>query len=211
VAQVRGAGEPDTIRQLSGELAKQHRLVRGRGSQRLGSGGQRVSRYRFRHILFQKQIYAQARRGLATFQATGAGHDVPYQLGLLAQVYQTVGQTEQGLSTIDEALVRARDAGGCYYEAELHRLKGEYLLTQSQGAAVVEAEACFQQIIEVARQQKAKSWELRAVMSLSRLWQRKGERAKALGMLAEIYDWFTEGFDTTDLRKAKTLLEELSR
>ncbi len=153
---------------------------------------------------------AQLRRGLATFQATGAAHDRPYQLALLAEAYQTVGQTEEGLNAVDEALVTARDAGGCYYEAELHRLKGELLLTRSTGAAAAKAEACFHQAIEIARRQCARSWELRAVMILSRLWQEQGKGAQARQMLAEVYGWFTEGFDTSDLREAKALLEELA-
>jgi len=153
---------------------------------------------------------AQIRRGLATFQATGAAHDMPYQLALLAEAYETVGQIEEGLNAVDEALAAAHVAGGCYYEAELYRLKGELLLTRGKGVAAVEAEACFHQAIEVTRRQSARSLELRAVMSLSRLWERQGKRAEARQVLAEIYDWFTEGFDTPDLREAKALLDELA-
>jgi predicted ATPase len=153
---------------------------------------------------------AQVRRALATFQATGTAHDVPYQLALLSEAYQAVGQTEEALSAVGEALSRAHDAGGCYYQAELYRLKGELLLTRSKGAALDEAEACFHQAIEVARRQSARSWELRAAMSLSRLWQEQGKQRQARQMLADIYSWFTEGFDTADLRAAKALLEELA-
>lgn len=95
----------------------------------------------------------------------------------------------------------------CYYDAELHRLRGELLLVT--GATEAEAEICFQQAIEIARQQSAKSWELRATTSLARLWQRQGKKAEARQMLAEIYGWFTEGFDTANLKDAKALLEEL--
>ena len=123
----------------------------------------------------------------------------------------TMGQIEEGLNAVDEALMVAHSAGGCYYEAELHRLKGDLLLAQSKGAAVTETEACFHQAIDVARQQNAKSWELRAVMSLSRLWQEQGRRELAWKKLAEIYGWFTEGFDTTDLKEAKAMLDKLSR
>jgi len=95
------------------------------------------------------------------------------------------------------------------YEAKLHRLKGELLLSlpiDNQD----EAKTCFQQALAIARQQQAKSWELRAAMSLSRLWQRQGKREAAHQLLAVIYGWFTEGLDTADLQEAKALLDELS-
>ncbi len=95
------------------------------------------------------------------------------------------------------------------WEAELYRLKGEILLARSP-EHYAEAETCFRQALDIARHQEAKSWELRAAMSLSRLWQRQGKRAEAHGLLAPIYGWFTEGFDTTDWQEAKALLEELS-
>jgi predicted ATPase len=96
------------------------------------------------------------------------------------------------------------------YEAEVYRLRGELLLQQS-AAQQGEAEASLQQALTVARRQQAKSLELRAAMSLSRLWQRQGKRDEARQLLTEIYDWFTEGFDTADLQEAKALLEEFSR
>src|SRR5207244_6121508 len=96
------------------------------------------------------------------------------------------------------------------YEAEVYRLKGELLLQQLV-AHQDEAEACYQQALEIARRQQAKSLELRAAMSLSRLWQRQGKRTEAYDLLAPIYGWFTEGFDTADLQEAKVLLEELAR
>ena len=98
-----------------------------------------------------------------------------------------------------------------WWEAELHRLKGEILLTQSdENQHLWEAEAAFQQALAVARSQQAKSWELRAAMSLARLWQQQGKRAEAHALLAPIYGWFTEGFDTADLQEAKALLDELA-
>jgi predicted ATPase len=112
-----------------------------------------------------------------------------------------------------EALAFVDKAGERVDEAELYRLKGELTLqSQVQGpkSKVEEAEECFQRAIAIARQQSAKSLELRAVMSLSRLWLSQGKKAEARQMLAEIYGWFTEGFDTKDLQEAKTLLEELS-
>jgi predicted ATPase len=93
-------------------------------------------------------------------------------------------------------------------EPEVHRLKGELLLVR--GGAEPEAEKCFQRAIEVARRQQAKSWELRATMSLCRLWQKQGKQEQARQALTEIYSWFTEGFDTPDLREATALLEELA-
>jgi predicted ATPase len=104
---------------------------------------------------------------------------------------------EQALAVVDK--------GDFWYEAELHRIKGELLLHQAVPDAS-QAETCFQQALAVARRQQAKSWELRAAMRLSRLWQQQGKRAAARQMLAEVYSWFTEGFDTPDLQEAKTLL-----
>jgi predicted ATPase len=101
--------------------------------------------------------------------------------------------------------------GERYYEAELYRLMGVLLLTQAcPEPRMPEAEACFWQAIDLARQQQAKSRELRAVMNLSRLWQQQGKRHAAQQLLAEVYGWFTEGFDTADLQEAKRLLEELA-
>jgi predicted ATPase len=99
--------------------------------------------------------------------------------------------------------------GECYYEAELYRLKGELLLRQP-APDEQQSETCFCQALDIARRQQAKSLELRAATSLSRLWQRQGKRDEASELLAEIYGWFTEGFDTADLQEAEALLEALS-
>ena len=107
-----------------------------------------------------------------------------------------------------EALAVAHNSRECYYEAQLHRLKGELLLALP-GEQDAEAEACFRRALDVARHQQAKSLELRAAMSLARLWQQQGKQAEARALLAPVYGWFTEGFDTADLQEAKTLLEEL--
>jgi len=109
------------------------------------------------------------------------------------------------------------NSGERFYEAELYRLKGELMLARSKVQSLKsqvtapqgEAEACFLKAIEIARQQQAKSWELRAAISLARLWQSQAKSAEAHRMLSEVYNWFTEGFDTKDLQEAKTLLEEL--
>jgi TOMM system kinase/cyclase fusion protein len=152
---------------------------------------------------------AQMRQGLAVWQATGAKVFRPYGLALLAEASAHVGQIEEGLTLLVEALAVAHDTGERRWEAELHRLKGELLLMRA-AAHDAEAEACFHQALDVARQQQTKSLELRAAMSLSRLWQRQGKRAEAHALLAPVYGWFTEGFDTADLREAKALLATLS-
>ena len=128
----------------------------------------------------------------------------------LAEAYQQVGQAEAGLTVLTEALTVVDRTGAHFYEAELHRLKGELVLQSRVEGAESEAEACFEQALAIARQQHAKSWELRAALSLARLWQQHGKAAEARALLAPVYDWFTEGFDTKDLQEAKMLLEELS-
>jgi len=155
---------------------------------------------------------ARIRRGLTALRTTGTEALRPYYLALLAEAYGKVGQPVEGLSALTEALEAVNNNRGArFYEAELHRLKGELLLqsTVSNPQTEAEAEVCFHKAIEIAQRQQAKSLELRTVMSLSRLWQQQGKRENAHTMLAEIYGWFTEGFDTKDLQEAKTLLEEL--
>jgi class 3 adenylate cyclase/predicted ATPase len=156
---------------------------------------------------------AQMRWGLAAYQATGAEAGRTSFLGALAEACEKTRQAEEGLNALAEALSVADKNGECFYEAELYRLKGTLTLqSQVQGPkspVEQEAEECFLKAIEIARQQSAKSWELRAVTSLSRLWQQQGKKAEAHRMLAEIYGWFTEGFDTKDLQEAKALLESL--
>jgi len=108
-----------------------------------------------------------------------------------------------------EALATIYNTGERFCEAEVHRLRGKLLLARSANHAP-EAESCFQQGLDVARRQRAKTWELRAAMSLSRLWQQQGKHAAARDVLAPVYGWFTEGFDTADLHAAKTLLDHLA-
>ncbi len=153
------------------------------------------------------------RHGLSVIQTTGTTLFQPYCLGLLAEVEGQAGQVEAGLSTLAEALELVAKTGERFHHAELYRLKGVLTLqapSPSRADHVTEAEACFQQALNVARQQEAKSWELRAVTSLARLWQQQGKEAKARDLLAPVYDWFTEGFDTADLKDAKALLDSLS-
>jgi predicted ATPase/DNA-binding winged helix-turn-helix (wHTH) protein len=151
---------------------------------------------------------AQMRQGLVAYQATGAAVFRPYYLASLAEAYGQVGQAGEGLALLGEALAAVHKTGERFCEAELYRLKGELLLVcsaENHG----EAETCFQHALAVARRQQARAWELRAAMSLSRLWQSQGSRAAARELLAPIYGWFTEGFDTADLQDAKALLEAL--
>jgi predicted ATPase len=152
---------------------------------------------------------AQMHQGLAARLATGAGSTQSGMRGLLAEAYGGIGQAEEGLRLLAEALAWVDTTGERYCEAEVYRIKGELLLQQAV-SDVPQAEACFQQALAVARHQQAKSLELRAAMSLSRLWQQQGKRQEACRLLAPIYGWFTEGLDTTDLQEAKALLEELS-
>ncbi len=151
---------------------------------------------------------AQIQEGLAAVRATGTELVLPYDLCLLAEACRETGRLEDGLSALAEALSIADRTG--VFEAEMYRLKGELLLRQDH-SNVAEAQICFERAVEIARNQSAKSPELRATMSLARLLEKQGKREQAQTMLAEIYGWFTEGFDTADLREAKALLDELSR
>jgi TOMM system kinase/cyclase fusion protein len=151
----------------------------------------------------------QIRQGQAAYQATGAELSRPANLAMLAEAYAKNGQAEEGLSVLAEALAAAHRTGERYYEAELYRLRGELLLAFF-AEHQAEAEACFRQALDVARHQQAKSWELRAAMSLSHLFRRQDKRKEAQQMLSEVYGWFTEGFTTADLQEAEALLHGMS-
>jgi adenylate cyclase len=151
----------------------------------------------------------QIRPAIAAWRAMGTELQLPYFLALLAEAHAKAAQTDEGISVLDEALAAVQKAGERQHEAELHRLEGELLLKQEPHDEQ-EAERRLRRAVEVAREQKAKSFELRAVMSLSRLWQRQGKRTEAREWLASSYGWFTEGFDTADLREARALLEALA-
>jgi len=168
-----------------------------------------------------EEAITQLRQGLGAAKAAGAELLQSYGLGVLAHAYRKVGRDEEGLAALAQALDAAHGAGDRFYEAELHRLKGDLLLERfesgnnSQVVAaepswLTEAEACFHQAINVARRQQAKSLELRAVMSLSRLYQKQGKKGEARQMLVESYNWFTEGFDSKDLKEAKAHIESVS-
>jgi predicted ATPase len=152
---------------------------------------------------------AQMRQGLEAYRTTGSVSGMSGHLAQLAEAYGQMGQVDEGLPLLVEALALVDTTGERHTEAELHRLHGELLLRQAIPEPQA-AEACFQRALEIARRQQAKWWELRAAMSLSRLWQQQGKRTEAYELLAPIYGWFTEGFDTADLQDAKALLEELA-
>src|SRR5262245_4625062 len=149
------------------------------------------------------------RHSLTAYRDTGSGLVLPYFLARLAEACGKGDHMEAGLHLLDEALTLVDKHGERWWEAELHRLKGELLLRQA-APDEPQAETCFHQALDVARDQQAKALELRAAMSLARLWQRQGKRVEAQALLARIYGWFTEGFDTADLREAKALLEALA-
>jgi predicted ATPase len=152
---------------------------------------------------------AQMHQGLVTLLATGQTLSRPPWLIMLAEAAGYSGQAEEGLRLLAEALAAFEASGRGDMLAEAYRLQGELLLRQATPDAP-QAEACFQQALTIARRQQAKSWELRIALSLSRLWQQQGQRATAHDLLAPLYGWFTEGFDTADLRGARILLEELA-
>jgi predicted ATPase len=146
----------------------------------------------------------QMRQGIDTYRKTGSKVRA-YFLALLAEAYGEAGEAEAGLGVLAEALAHVAKTGERQYEAELHRLQGELLLSRSVNHQT-EAEAHFQHALDVACRQQAKSWELRAATSLARLWRSQGKRQAARDLLAPVYAWFTEGFDTPDLKDAKALL-----
>ena len=145
---------------------------------------------------------------LAAWQAMGVHLYRKSVLGNIAEIHAWAGQIELGLQAVAEAENIVSPPGERYYQAELHRIKGELLYKAGQDPS--EVEDCYRQAIKVARRQMAKSLELRAMTSLSRLWCDQGRRQEAKERLAEVYNWFTEGFDTPDLQDAARLLEELA-
>jgi predicted ATPase len=160
-----------------------------------------------------EEAAARLQQGLAVYQAVGAELGRPTFLGIFAEVCGRLGRAEEGLSVIAEAMDLAERTALHYWDSELRTLKGTLVLRargeSDRAAAEREAESCFLEALEIARRQEAKSFELRATMSLSRLWRTQGKVAEARAALSEVYQWFTEGFGTPDLIEAKALLEEL--
>jgi len=158
----------------------------------------------------EKEGVAQILEGIAGWRATGARGNGTGHLAVLLAAYLKRGDTEEAMPVLSEALAMVQNIGERNNEARLYQLKGELL--RARGAdSDPEAERSFRTAIRIAQCQHARSLELRAVMSLARLLDARGRRAEARAMLAEIYGWFTEGFDTADLKDAKALLDELSR
>ena len=151
----------------------------------------------------------QMYQGMQAFRATGAETSGPYLLTLLVEAYGIMGQLDAGLTVLTKALALVDKTGDRFYEPELYRLKGELLLQQSSSNQT-EAESCFHHALAIARNQQAKSLELRAATSLARLWQQQGKHGEAHALLVPVYSWFTEGFDTADLQEAKALLDALA-
>ena len=146
--------------------------------------------------------------GFSAFRATGAKVRAPAYLGLLGEAYTQSGRFEDAHKALDEGLAVAEKNDDRCHEADLHRLKGELLLAESPDQMAA-AEDCFRRAIETARRQQSKGWEMRATMSLARLWRRQG-REGARAALAAVYGTYTEGFSTPDLVEAGALLETLA-
>jgi class 3 adenylate cyclase/predicted ATPase len=152
---------------------------------------------------------AEMREALRAYRSTRVRWMEPYLLALLAEAHGNAGQPDDGLRVMAEAIDLIRETQECAWEAELYRIEGELLLKSGSPRARQDAEERFQRAIDTARQQEARSWELRAAMSLGRLWHGQGKRDAARQLLTQVYDWFTEGFDTVDVRAANSMLREL--
>jgi predicted ATPase len=145
--------------------------------------------------------------GLVSFRASGMDVWTPCYMAFLARAYAFVGQVEEASALFDDALQIVERTGARWFAAELHRHKGQLLLQQGH---IEDAEELYRKALVIARKQEAKLWELRAATNLARLWNEQGRRGEAHDLLAPVYNWFTEGFDTADLKDAKALLDELA-
>ena len=157
-----------------------------------------------------EEALERATQAIESLNAQGVMLARPRYLARRSEVFWRAGRSTEGLAVVAEALTLVERTGERVVEAEIWRLKGELLLNGGAGHAQAEAERCYHQAIAIARQQHAKTWELRAATSLARLWQRQGKTVAAPHVLAETYGWFTEGFRTVDLKDAKALLDDLS-
>ena len=147
--------------------------------------------------------------GIAAWQSSGSIAFVPWYVAHMARAHAELGRFDEAWRHIAEALTAIEKTGETWCESDIHRITGEIALLAPE-PDINKAEMHFDRALAVAREQQAKSWELRAAMSLARLWRDRGERAKARELLAGVYDWFGEGFETLDLQQAKMLLDELS-
>jgi class 3 adenylate cyclase/predicted ATPase len=195
--------EAQRVQELAEEaiaLAQEHGFAQwlGHSQVRRGWGYAMQGRHDEGKVAIEQSVMARATLGLRSGR--------PHDLVLFAEVCGMAGLPEEGLRALAEAQMIS---GARYYEAELYRVKGELLLSESADNRS-EAEVCFGQALDIARRQQAKWWELRAAMSLARLWRQQGKHQAARELLAPVYGWFTEGFDTADLQEARTLLDELA-
>jgi predicted ATPase len=146
--------------------------------------------------------------GINAYRSTGARLNLPYLLSLLAKAHADICELDRAWQCLNEAFATAKNTNERLYDAEIRRTAGEIALMSPERDAA-KAEGHFERALAVARAQQAKSWELRAAMSMARLWRAQGKRDEARDLLAPVYGWFTEGFETSDLKQAKTLLDEL--
>jgi predicted ATPase len=147
--------------------------------------------------------------GITALRSTGATAMLPSYLSDFAGAYAELGQFDDARRCIGEAMTAVETTKEKWFEADIHRTAGEIALISPE-RDTVKAEAYFERALAVARAQQAKSWELRAAMGIARLWRDQGKREEARDLLAPVYGWFTEGFDTLDLKEAKALLDELA-
>jgi adenylate cyclase len=186
-------------------------LCREQGFALLLAGGLVLHGWSLARLGRAEEGIGEMRQGLADWQATGALSHRPFHLALLAEALAGESRLKEGMTSLDEALALCSARGEEFYAAELHRLRGSLLLGQGpEPPPRAEAEAGFRRALDLARHQGAKSLELRAVVSLSRLCSGQGRGAEARSMLAECRGWFTEGFDTSDYQEAGALLEQLT-
>jgi predicted ATPase len=148
--------------------------------------------------------------GLDAYRSTGSRVFIPFSLNALAHAYASTGQLEQGCVVISQTLDTVERTNERLFEAEIHRTAGEIALNLPK-PKVAKAQAYFERSLEIAREQQSKFWELRTAMSMARLWRDQGRRQQAYDALAPTYGWFTEGFDTSDLKEAKALLDHLAQ
>ena len=147
--------------------------------------------------------------GMTLFRSIGSTYWLPTFLSYLAMTYAELGQFDHARSCLSEAMTAIERTGETWFEADVYRIAGEVALKSPQPDAA-NAQTYFERALAVARQQQAKSWELRAAMSMARLWRDQGKPQQGRELLGPLYGWFTEGFDTRDLKEAKALLEELA-
>ena len=194
-----------------GALSIEHGFVYWQANSTFGLGWELAQKEEYETGLVQMQ------QGLTGYTNTGAVTMTPWIRTLLADAYGRAGQATAGLPLIDEALAMLKQTGEYHVAAEVYRVKGELLLRQLRGTnpqsptpnPYAEAEECFQQALDIARRQEAKSWELRTALSLGRLWQGQGKTDEAKQLLEDIYGWFTEGFETKDVQDTEALLKSL--